>query len=99
MQHAALRLQRLGEAAGIAVVGLCCEDGAPPPFDFIAKFLAVPGAIAVHRDCRSGPGRSCTLAALYMMKHHGFSAREAMGWLRTVRLGRCDSAVSSQLHG
>ncbi len=78
------------EEAGIAVVDLCCEDGAPPPVDVIAKFLAIaerlPGAIAVH--CRSGLGRSCTLAALYMMKHHGFSAREAMGWLRIVRPGR-----------
>jgi cell division cycle 14 len=81
------------EAAGIAVVDLCWEDGAPPPIDVVAKFLAVaesiPGAIAVHSlNCGSGRGRSGTLAALYMMKHHGFSAREAMGWLRIVRPGR-----------
>ena len=79
------------EAAGIAVVDLCWEDGAPPPVDVVAKFLAVaerlPGAIAVH--CGSGRGRCGTLAALLLMKHHGFTAREAMGWLQLVRPGRC----------
>ena len=77
------------EAAGIAVVDLCCEDGAPPPVDVVAKFLAVvealPGAVAVH--CGSGRGRSGTLVALYLMKHHGFTAREAIAWLRIVRPG------------
>ncbi len=80
------------EAAGIAVVDLCWEDGAPPPIDVVAKFLAVaerlPGAIAVH--CGSGRGRCGTLAALYLMKHHSFTAREAMGWLQLVRPGRYD---------
>ena len=77
------------EAAGIAVVDLCCEDGAPPPIDVVSKFLALaeqlPGALAVH--CGSGRGRSGTLVALYLMKHHGFTAREAVGWLRIVRPG------------
>ena len=77
------------EAAGIAVVDLCCEDDAPPPIDVVSKFLAVverlPGAVAVH--CGSGRGRSGTLAALYLMKHYDFTAREAMGWLRIVRPG------------
>ena len=79
------------EAAGIAVVDLGCEDGAAPPVDAVAKFLAVverlPAAVAVH--CRSGRGRSGTLVALYLMKHHGFSAREAIAWLRIVRPGWC----------
>ena len=77
------------EAAGIAVVDLCCEDGAPPPIEVVSKFLAVverlPGAVAVH--CGSGPGPSGTLVGLYLMKHLGFTAREAMGWLRIVRPG------------
>ena len=77
------------ESAGIAVVDLWCEDGAAPPIDVVSKFLAVveglPGALAVH--CGSGRGRSGTLVALYLMKHHGFTAREAMGWLRIVRPG------------
>ena len=78
------------EDAGIAVVDLVYEDGGEPPVDVVAKFLgiaeALPGAVAVH--CASGLGRAGTLIALYMMKHHGFTAREAMGWLRIVRPGR-----------
>ena len=74
---------------GIAVADLFFEDCTAPPVDVVAKFLALaetlPGALAVH--CKSGLGRTGTLIALYMMKHHGFSAREAMGWLRIVRPG------------
>ena len=33
----------------------------------------------------AGLGRTGTLIALYMMKHHKFSAREIMAWLRIAR--------------
>ena len=76
-------------AAGLGFADLYFEDCTCPPADVVAKFMliaeGVPGAIAVH--CRSGLGRTGTLIALYMMQHHGFSARAAMGWLRIVRPG------------
>ena len=76
-------------AEGLAFADLPCPPDAPPPPDVAAKLLrildAVPGAVAVHGG--ASLCRAATLAALYAMRRHGFTAREAAGWLRVVRPG------------
>ena len=83
-------------AAGIAHHNLAFDD-CVPPLDNLRRFLAAvaaaPGAVAVH--CESGLSRTGTLIAVYMMKHHSFTAREAMGWLRVMRPG---SVLGDQQH-
>ena len=77
-----------------------CLDFGPsacPPDAVVAAFFqamdAAPGAVAVH--CPTGLGRTGTLAALHLMRSHGFTAREAMGWLRIMRPG---SVCGEQQH-
>jgi hypothetical protein len=52
---------------------------------FLDAVARADGAVAVH--CREGLGRTGTLAAAHLMVAHGFSAREAMGWVRIMRPG------------
>jgi cell division cycle 14 len=76
-------------SGGFAHHELYFPDGSCPPAPLLARFLALaeaePGAVAVH--CKAGLGRTGVLACAYLMKHYGFKAEEALGYIRVVRPG------------
>ena len=80
------------EEKGIAVHNLEYPDGSNPTDEIIVSFIdlckkenANGGAVAVH--CRAGLGRTGTLIGLYIMHKFGFTAKQAIAWLRLCRPG------------
>ncbi|KXS10757.1 phosphatases II, partial [Gonapodya prolifera JEL478] len=75
--------------AGMNHVELYFPDGTNPPEVILKKFLEIaettPGVIAVH--CKAGLGRTGSLIASYLMKHHLLTTSEVISFLRIMRPG------------
>jgi len=72
-------------------------DGTCPSRSIIKKFLQIcenaPGLVAIH--CKAGLGRTGSCVGCYMMKHYGWTAQDAIAWLRICRPG---SVIGPQQH-
>ncbi|XP_078737670.1 dual specificity protein phosphatase CDC14C-like isoform X3 [Lampetra fluviatilis] len=82
---------------GLVHHDLFFPDGSSPSPDIVRKFCEIcegtRGAVAVH--CKAGLGRTGTLIACYLMKHHCLTAAEAVAWIRICRPG---SIIGPQQH-
>ena len=78
--------------AGIEHADMYFDDGSNPSDDIVREFIARAdaairngGRVAVH--CKAGLGRTGVLIGAYLIWKHGFSAREAIGYMRLMRPG------------
>ncbi|KAI5122128.1 hypothetical protein M0805_000776 [Coniferiporia weirii] len=77
---------------GVRHEELYFDDGTNPTDEIVRKFINLAdevveagGAIAVH--CKAGLGRTGTLIGAYLIWKYGFTAHEAIAFMRIVRPG------------
>lgn len=83
---------RIFEQRGIKHVDLIFDDGTCPTMAFVQGFIGAAegviregGKIAVH--CRAGLGRTGCLIGAHLIYTYGFSAQEAIAYMRFLRPG------------
>jgi cell division cycle 14 len=80
--------EQIFKDAGLEHIDMYFPDGSCPPDRILQEFLAImqtPKVVALH--CKAGLGRTGTLAGCHLIKNFGFSASEAIGWIRLCRPG------------
>ncbi|CAG9467399.1 unnamed protein product [Pedinophyceae sp. YPF-701] len=84
-------------SAGLQLHEMYFPDGTCPTEAIMQRFLRTvetePGALAVH--CKAGLGRTGVLICAWLCKHLGFTAEEAIAYIRICRPG---SVIGPQQH-